>query len=147
MTMKLPRVPPHEPTPSNSDPLKGYSWHLFIALMLLFFGLSLWRAVTAPPPVPSVDYSEFYAWAKGGQVLSVEVAGQTLRGTLARAHKIGNQDTDRFSTVLPSEDPALLPLLREHGVTIRVSNQAPSAAVELLAGLLPWLLMIGVWVW
>lgn len=30
--------------------------------MLLFFGVSLWRAATEPPLVPPVDYSEFYAW-------------------------------------------------------------------------------------
>ena len=147
MTMKSPRVPPHEPAPDNADPVKGYGWHLFIGLMLLFFGLSVWSSVTAPSPVPSVDYSEFYAWAKRGDVKSVEFAGQSLRGTLERAHKIGNQETDSFSTVLPSDDPALLPLLREQGATIRVSNQAPSAVVEILAGLLPWVLMIGVWVW
>jgi len=145
--MKSPRLPPHEPAPDTADPLKGYSWHLFVALMLLFFGLSFWRAVTAPPPAPPVDYSEFYAWAKRGEILSVEFSGQSLRGTLERPQKVGNQETDRFSTVLPSDDPALLPLLRERGVAIRVSDQSPSVAVEIVAGILPWLLIIGVWVW
>ncbi len=147
MTTKRNLVPP-PPSPSDgSDPVKGYSWHLFVALMLLFFGVSLWRAFTAPPPVPPVDYSEFYAWAQAGDVQSVEISGQTLRGTLEKPRSVGTQSTERFSTVMPSADPALLPLLRQQGVTIRVSNQAPSIAIEILAGLLPWLLIIGVWVW
>jgi len=146
MTMKrTPATPPA--APEGRDPIKGYSWHLFVALMLLFFGLSLWRGLTAPPVVPQVDYSQFYAWAQAGDVESVEFSGQTLRGTLARAREVGGQNTQRFSTVLPSDDPALLPLLRQRAVAIRVSNQAPSLAVEVLAGLLPWLLIIGVWVW
>ena len=154
MTTKRPLVPRPPRVTENPEPMKGYSWHLFVALMLLFFGLSLWRALTAPPPVPPVDYSQFYAWAKAGDVRSVEFSGQTLRGTLERPREVGEPgasgdriSTERFSTVLPTDDPALLPLLREQGVTIRVSNQAPSVGVEILIGLLPWLLMIGVWVW
>jgi len=146
MKMKQTSAPPPA-APESRDPLKGYSWHLFVALMLLFFGLSLWRGLTAPPVVPQVDYSQFYAWVQAGDVESVEFAGQTLRGTLERPRELGAQNSERFSTVLPSDDPALLPLLRQQDVTIRVSNQTPSLAVEVLAGLLPWLLIIGIWVW
>src|SRR5690606_38702087 len=88
---------------NNSDPTKGYGWHLFVALMLLFFGLSLWRAFTTPPPVPPVDYSDFYAWAAAGEVQTVEISGQMLRGTLERPRKIGTQEAERFSTVMPSD--------------------------------------------
>lgn len=104
MTMKSPRVPPHEPAPDNSDPLKGYSWHLFIGLMLLFLGLSLWSAITAPSPVPSVDYSEFCAWAKRGEVKSVELAGlPTTRSCLATPAKLGS--THARSAGSPSTKP------------------------------------------
>lgn len=147
MTTKPPSTTPRPPEPPRSDPVKGYSWHLFVALMALFFALSLWRAVTTPPPVPVVDYSDFYAWVKAGDVDSVEFRAQTLRGTLKSEREVDKQQTKRFSTVMPAEDPALLPLLRDKGVTISVSTENPSASIEILVGLLPWVLIIGAWVW
>jgi len=146
MTMKrTPAAPPA--VPESRAPLNGYGWHLFVVLMLLVFGVSLWHGLSAPAPVAQVDYSQFYTWVQAGDVESVEFSGQTLRGTLGRARELGGQSAERFSTVLPGDDPALLPLLRQQGVAIRVSNPAPSLAVEVVAGLLPWLLIIGVWVW
>ena len=48
-------------------------------------------------------------------------------------------------TNVAPNDPALLPLLRQHGVQISVKSQQQPFAVQLLLTLLPWALIIGVW--
>jgi len=52
-----------------------------------------------------------------------------------------------FHTDLPQNDPALLPSLREKGVTITVKSRQQPFAVEMVMTLLPWVLIIGAWVW
>jgi cell division protease FtsH len=52
----------------------------------------------------------------------------------------------RFQTLAPKDD-RLVPLLDEHGVTIKAESPESSFALQLLIGLLPWLLIIGLWWW
>jgi cell division protease FtsH len=115
--------------------------------MALFLVLSLWNAARTPAPAPGVDYSDFYAWIQSGLVDAVEFKGQSVQGELKQPREIGKLNTRHFQTLMPADDPALLPLLREHGVDIRVTSEQPSLVSEILIGLAPWVLLIGVWVW
>ncbi|HLY64639.1 MAG TPA: ATP-dependent metallopeptidase FtsH/Yme1/Tma family protein, partial [Chloroflexota bacterium] len=58
------------------------------------------------------------------------------------------QTSDRFSTRIPDfGDPALLPALKAQGVEIQVNpDQSTSAWLIILENLLPWLLLIGLFV-
>ena len=48
---------------------------------------------------------------------------------------------------MPAEDAALLPLLREKRVEHRVASDDPPILLALATSLLPWVLIIGAWVW
>jgi cell division protease FtsH len=96
---------------------------------------------------PSVDYSVFYDWVEGGRVESVVVEGPRVQGELNEPQRDGEQRVEVFQTVRPDDDDALLPLLREQGVQIRVKSPEQSLGAQILISLLPWLLIFGLWIW
>src|SRR5690606_16061760 len=84
---------------------------------------------------------------EAGKVESVVMEGLAVRGKLKAPEPNGDERVEAFRTVRPEGDEALLPLLRDKGVGIRVQADEPAFAVQLLLTLLPWVLIIGVWVW
>ncbi|HVZ35381.1 MAG TPA: ATP-dependent zinc metalloprotease FtsH, partial [Polyangiaceae bacterium] len=58
-----------------------------------------------------------------------------------------SQSYQSFQSLRPESDPELLPALRKSHVTIRVRSQDQPLPVQILATILPWVLIIGVWVW
>ncbi|MEZ4587562.1 MAG: ATP-dependent zinc metalloprotease FtsH [Gemmatimonadales bacterium] len=96
---------------------------------------------------PTLSYSELGAQLDRGNVERVELFPSTgaLEGVLKRAIDVSGKETNRFRTELPFDDPApLVARLEEHGVAIDVSRQS-STLLTLLMTLLPWVLIIGVW--
>ena len=132
---------------------------------------------SAPPPVPStgrwlvlfaalaglatleyrmgqksheagISYSEFYRDVVDKKVASVVFDGRDLTGHFAASQTVGGRAVTAFETSLPDvEDPALLPLLRDQGVDVTARRDHDPLLVRILAPLLPWVLIIGVWVW
>ncbi|MCY4429631.1 MAG: ATP-dependent zinc metalloprotease FtsH [Rhodospirillales bacterium] len=86
-----------------------------------------------------IDYSTFVENVETGQVKSVIVSGRVIDGL----HRNGQ----RFTTY-GLEDASLLPLLREHDVTVRAAPEESSVSpvVGLLLNWLPMLLFIGIWI-
>ncbi len=86
-----------------------------------------------------IDYSTFVENVETGQVKSVIVSGRVIDGLY--------QNGQRFTTY-GLEDASLLPLLREHDVTVRAAPEESSVSpvVGLLLNWLPMLLFIGIWI-
>jgi len=99
----------------------------------------------APPP--SVAYSQFYALLTAGKVQSVVMSGEALDATLKSPETVTGRALQKLHTPSPPNDAALLPLLRQQGVQIDVDSQQQSLPRQLLVALLPWALVIGVWLW
>ena len=150
-------------------------WLIFVALLVgwnLFLFLPL-----GGPSSAAIPYSEFFGQASDGNVASVEFKGQTVTGTFvepilwpppagtpngptgaspaptgAPAASASGSPTSyqTFSTVVPPDgDPALLPLLQEHGVVISSTDTGTSGSFlgsvfGLFGSLLPVLLLVGV---
>lgn len=86
----------------------------------------------------AISYSDFIAEVKSGRVRSVEMEGNTIRGTT-----ISNE---RFTTYAPN-DPKLVDDLLANDVKIRVSPpEKRSLLVDILISWFPMLLLIGVWI-
>lgn len=106
----------------------------------------------------AISYSVFKAEVESGKVAQVEMVGEEITGTYGQqpatdANERANQQTGaadaprRFTTVVPSiGDPALLPLLEEHKVTVKVRTDDQSWLMTLLISLLPWVLIIGLFI-
>jgi cell division protease FtsH len=100
--------------------------------------------VTSPPPSASASGSA--PASAPASVAAKPPAG--VQGLGSPAAKDQPQTSDRFMTRLPDfGDPALLPELKAQGVEIKVSaEQGQAAWLVILENLLPWLLLIGLFV-
>lgn len=120
---------------------------MLVILMLMLGAMWVWTSSSEQPRFPSVDYSQFYGWVQEGEVRSVEIRGQMLRGELGAEKQIDGRTLKQFQTVVPRDDEALVPLLREKNVRIRVDTEEQSVFLQFLTALLPFVLIIAFWVW
>ena len=131
---------------------------LLLLVVLLLFLNGLYTIMVAPPPTEKsaeIGYSLFKQLLKDDQISDVILQGELLSGhfyspvALAPEQLInpGSRDIEtfeRFETVLPPvADTELLPLLDEYAVTFRA--QKTEDPPYWLINLLPWLIIIGIW--
>jgi ATP-dependent Zn protease len=91
------------------------------------------------PDASRITYSEFLAEVQSGAVAEVSIQDQQIKGT--------RTDGSYFETFDPG-DPGLVGDLLDQGVTIRaVPPDRPGAALPDLIAWLPFLILIGVWIW
>jgi cell division protease FtsH len=96
----------------------------------------------------SIGYSDFYQLAVDGKVADVDIKGQRVVGKLKETQTVEGKPVASFNTMLPpQEDRDLLPLLRQKGVRITVKSEEQPLIVQILVNVLPWLLILGAWVW
>ncbi|PJK27635.1 cell division protein FtsH [Minwuia thermotolerans] len=93
-----------------------------------------------------VAYSEFKSMVKKGEVASVTFTDRTIEAELAPAASgpLGETSVHVSSHLPPVDDPELLDMLEEHGVEVR-ARESGGGALGWIAGLVPWLLIFGVW--
>jgi cell division protease FtsH len=120
-----------------------------ILLALLLTGVWVWTHFASnDDALPSVSYTAFYRALEEKNVESVTLRGQVVTGKVRRPFTAEGRQVTQFRTLLPSqEDPELVPLLRKQGVTVDVRSEEQPAAVQILVSLLPFLLIVGLWVW
>ncbi|MEM8593003.1 MAG: ATP-dependent zinc metalloprotease FtsH, partial [Pseudomonadota bacterium] len=108
---------------------------LFLLLLALF---RLFSGDSGTNSSASLTYSEFVAAVETGSVSSVVLDGEkvTFQGT----------DNRTYTTVKP-DDASVSELLIEKGVSLQVRPQEDSIFQTLFLTLLPFLLLIGVWVY
>lgn len=116
-----------------------------IAVLLLL----TWIFNAAGPVGESISYTQFKTL-----IAEDKIARVTLRGDLTLAQQ--RQDTATGaaaftpplqSRIPPLGDDSLLPLLEAHGVEVVVEPSQPSGLSAILLGMLPWLILIGLWLW
>jgi cell division protease FtsH len=122
------------------------SW-LVLALMLgAFWGYQAYMAKEAA--VPEVRYSDLYELLDAGKIESVTLKGLQVSGKLKAADKVDGHSITTFRTLLPAmDDRDLLPRLRSKDVVVIVKSEEQPPIYRVLWAVLPWVLIIGVWVW
>ena len=114
--------------------------------ILLWVAVSLWLVMMlsglAGPgqsEARTLSYSQFLAELGEGAIQEVRIQDQTIKGT--------RTDGSHFETFNPG-DPGLVADLLKNAVTIRAEPPSqPSILGQLLAAWLPFVVLIGVWVW
>ncbi len=94
-----------------------------------------------------ITYSDLIRELERDNVAAVEIitADQQIVGELKAPAQVGTTEVQQFRTTLPFADPApLVPRLEAHGVPIRAAK-ASSSLINILVGMLPWLLLVGIW--
>lgn len=118
-----------------------------IWIMLMIF-LSPFLRSTAP----SINYTQFKQFVSNGKVAKIRVSGDQVKGEFREAVQLGDDETGVettvFRTVIPSIDNSeLLKLLESQNTIIDIESEKQASWVRLLIGLLPWLLIIGFFVY
>ena len=118
---------------------KGKGIFVWIAIFLFLMILSEAMNSGGPAGADKITFSDFMSQVDAGKVGAVEIRGQDLTGTL--------KDQSRFYTFLP-EYPNLVEKLREKGVQVNAVPLVSKSGriVGALLGWLPFLLLIGVWI-
>jgi cell division protease FtsH len=116
-------------------------------LLVGLLGMWAWQTRAAKAQAPSIGYSSFFSLVERGLVKSVVITGQAIEGELSSKQQVAGQTLQKFHTLGPSEDVALLPLLRQKQVELRVASEEPPLALTLAMNILPFLLIAGGLAW
>ncbi len=158
--------PPKAPGP-EARRISPLSWLIFLLLM----AWNVWIFLPRESSQVSLPYSAFVHQVDVGNVARVHIVGDAITGSFAKsitwpepstsAAAAGQgtpsgsqpepkpQTYENFQTTFPSVvgDPALMPQLRSHEVTIEVESPSVPWLTLLLTDGLPLLLMVGLFVW
>ncbi|MCP8688193.1 ATP-dependent zinc metalloprotease FtsH [Marinobacterium sedimentorum] len=118
-------------------------WFLTVLLFSFF-----WLDASKRQHQADLSYTAFKDRVRAEQVASVTLQGEQVSGTFRKpepgSQATGNQEVKQFITTLPPiDDPGLMPLLEQYDVEVRVLSEGGSWWQRLLIGLVPWLLIIG----
>lgn len=137
--------------------LKGYQMQLFIGFLFLLLFASVWnlgKNQHQQEKYYNIGYSQFIEQLEKGNVISVTLKELHLSGELKKDTNI-YIDADKtmqpvtfFKTNLPSfQGEEIIKDLARKGVMINVdSTEAMSPFWQVVVGIIPWVLIIGVWI-
>jgi cell division protease FtsH len=148
MAGSRPEVPASRPPSRPEVPAPRWSasrsrWLVLFALLGVFWLIQSRLEDNAPP---EADYSTVLRWIREGKVDEVVLRGSELSGKLTEPQELDGAKVSELRTTIP-EDERLVPLLEEKGVEIRVESPDSPWFLRLLVLLLPWVLIVGVWLW
>jgi cell division protease FtsH len=142
---------PHPPSDRAPAPPAGFPWRAFLWLTTLVLVLFIWFDAASTDPVHELPYSEFRAAIQAGDVSEVTLRGNSLHGRLSEdgaARWGGPEERSRFTTIVPQmEDRTLLETLEAQGVSVHVEAAEPPWWQQVLVGVLPWILVLGLLIW
>src|SRR4029078_4485909 len=118
-----------------------------IPLLVMLGVMWFWKSNSEEAAQPAIAYSQLYKWIDEGKVASVVLDGDFVDATLKAPETLDGRQIKELRTSAVANDLALLPLLHGKGVKITVKSQKQPLALHVLLTLLPWALIIGVWLW
>ena len=132
------------------------NWKPLLALLLIILFADLFYSLTwqqGGDLVASVSYSRFKKELAGDNVKNITLKGNLIngefRGKTAIAPSVGGgkgRENTTFTTIKPlMDDPGLLADLEGHKVEVTALSTENSPWSTLFISLLPWLIILGVW--
>jgi cell division protease FtsH len=139
-----------------SDKLKSPQWRAAIASLLVFLLLYIWAqeySTKQGPEQYEVNYSKFFKELDADNIESVTITNLQVTGVFKKEVDIvlpGQKKATPikdFRTYLPSfQGEGLITKLQDKNVKIDVKPpEQKSVFLQFLIGILPWVLIIGVW--
>ncbi|MDO1559581.1 ATP-dependent zinc metalloprotease FtsH [Brevundimonas sp. 2R-24] len=121
-------------------------WLLIIMALVALYGVmgpgfagKSGAAAERPGQISEISYSQLMQRVEAGQVKSVQIKGDTLQGVAA--------DDSRFRATTPYPNEGLIEALQAAGVQVQLQTTRQSLWVSLLLGVLPLLLVFGLFFW
>ncbi|MCL2479084.1 MAG: ATP-dependent metallopeptidase FtsH/Yme1/Tma family protein, partial [Treponema sp.] len=113
-----------------------FALFLFLAVVIIFVGY-FFRANQGPAK-PVIAYSEFSRSLEANEVSDVVI----YENNVIEGSRVTNGIRQQFRTLIPYQDPQLLPTLQEKGISV-TGAPAQVGAFGFLSSMLPWVLNIG----
>lgn len=139
-----------------SNMLKSQQWRLGIGVLLLLLFLYAWSQLfyIGAQRYYAISYSQFMEQLEAGNIKSVTIKDLQVRGEFIRETNMqlpGEKVTATvkdFETFLPSfQGEDLLSKLNAKNVIVNVEPADKGSVLwQILIGILPWVLIIGVWI-
>jgi cell division protease FtsH len=139
-----------------TDFMKSPQWRIGSAIFIFLLFIYLWNMFfrIGTPEYHHISYSQFLEQLQAGNIRSVTIKELQVTGSLLKETSIQAPDdrtpvtVKNFLTFLPSfQGEDLIRQLREKNVLIAVEPSEKSSLLwQLLIGILPWILIIGIWV-
>jgi cell division protease FtsH len=130
-------------------------WRYIGTLLLVSAVLFAWSGYFNgnAPPRTAINYTQFMQQLEAGNIKSVSIRKELVTGELIKEASVplqGEKKTAQvkyFQTILPSfQGEGLLSELKEKNVIISIESAEQGWFRQLVIGVLPWVLIIGVWV-
>jgi cell division protease FtsH len=120
----------------NSNVKTVIFWAVLICVAVL-----LWAVVKNGHTKPdrSLNFSEFLSEVEAGNIKSVSISANTVKGDFASGH-------DAFHTEVPSNYPKLYDMLSDKKVQMTFESSNSNGWVSILVNASPFLLLIGFWI-
>ncbi len=139
-------------------------WQRVLLVMVLVVALNSAYLYFFPKPggvpVAELAYSRFKTELRQDRVAEVTIQGQALTGQFSVERSLAAEDlvggnfegersfTKFHTTLPPRDDPQLLALFDQHQVAVIIKpEEEPSLWTSLFISLLPWVILIGFWVY
>ena len=122
---------------------------LLFLMGVVYLALQIGTTISEPQVSLEIPYTQFKTLSADGKVAEVILEDHGVRGTLVdpQVLKEGGRPVQMFETRMPEVgDSQLLPTLEKAGVVIRVREKREGMGAVFLY-LLPWILIIGFWIW
>jgi len=139
-----------------ADKIKSPQWRIGLAVLLGLLFIYIWSQIfsSGSPGQYSINYSQFIAQLGAGNIKSVTIKNLVVSGEFVKEINIqltGEKKTTavkKFQTFLPSfQGEGLIAKLEEKNVLINVEPSEKGGILwQILIGILPWVLIIGVWI-
>lgn len=123
--------------------------NIAIIFLLTLLGFTIITMMQKKPQDKVVPYSEFLKIVKGpaSKKLALKIIDEEISGSYidSRIDEL-SKALVTFKTVIPYNDPQLIPLLEERGISFEGEKPEDNIILKSLIGIIPWILVIGV-VW
>ncbi len=140
-----------------SDKVKAPSWMMALALVLIFAVLYLFNYLLAPKEASraEITYTQFMQQLDADNIKAVTIEKLDVQGEFRKEIKVplapDKKETVNilyFHTSLATfQGEGLLSKLREKNVAVTIKpEEKPSLVGQILIGVLPWMLLIGIWI-
>jgi len=139
-----------------TDKLKSPQWRAVIASFLIFLFLILWTQYFAGkgPELYDISYSKFLEQLEAGNIKDVTIRKLVVTGVFIKEISVPLPSAGKVATVkdfrtfLPSfQGEDLLAKLEEKHVVVTVlPEEERSLFWQLVLGVIPWVLIIGLWI-
>jgi cell division protease FtsH len=144
------KTPKKEPEIPKRPKLSGQM--IIWMVIFIFLAILFWQTIS-PQSEAKISYTEFKKQVEKGNVTEITINQQEISGKFKKPYEVsqakGGKKTSysTFATIKPSiEDPGLITSLEEHNVNINAKKKGSSWLGTVLILVLPWVLIIGYFV-